>query len=238
MKLRFFVLQRHYLLNVDDSSGSSTAADASTLKLETASIRARSLLRLQRSSHTQTHLLATPFIQHQETLYTSTTPFTLLLQYMITMCNQFIVASSKIRPLALPAETSTTKPPEERDSPQSVVLRQVMADMKRHRLAGASHKVAETYNSLGLIRLHMECNPEAAKECHEQALRIFRQLGEGKLVAITLHDLGYCLERMGERELALQQYREAIECLQEEHLTKTHPRMIATTRAMNRVLRS
>lgn len=155
---------------------------------------------------------------------------------MITMCNQFVVASSKIRPLAPPAQTST-KPPQ-RDSPQSVVLRQVLADMQRHRLAGASHKVAEAHNALGLIRLHMECNPEAAKECHEQALRIFRELEEKKLVAITLHDLGYCLERLGERELALQQYQEAIECLQEEQLTKTHPRMIATTRAMNRVLRS
>ena len=153
------------------------------------------------------------------------------------MCNQFIVASAPKpkRPLSLPTSTSS-KPP--RDSQQEVVLRQVLADMKRFRLEGSAYKVAETWNSLGLIRLHMQRDAQAAKECHEEALRIFRDLGEKRCMAITLHDLGYCFERMEERELALQQYQEAISHLKEEKLAKTHPRMIATQRAVNRVLRS
>jgi len=152
------------------------------------------------------------------------------------MCNQFVVASAPKPKRPLSATSTPTKPP--RDSPQEVVLRQVLADMKRFRLEGCAYKVAETWNSLGLIRLHMQRDAESARECHEEALRIFRELGEKKLMAITLHDLGYCLERMELRELALKQYEEAILHLKDEDLDKTHPRMIATQRAMNRVLRS
>ena len=153
------------------------------------------------------------------------------------MCNQFIVQSSSkvLRPN--PNRTSTLEP-KLRDSEQCVVLRQVLADMQRHRLEGPSIKMAEAWNSLGLIRLHMQGDAESARECHSEALRIVKELGDKRLLAITLHDLGYCFERMEERELALQQYKEAISTLQGENLDKTHPRMIATQRAMNRILRS
>lgn len=157
------------------------------------------------------------------------------------MCNQFILQTNttKIRPRAVTPPTSTSLPQKQaRDSEKDVVLRQVLADMKRHRLSGESSKVAETWNSLGLIRLHMQRDASSARECHEEALRIVRNLGDKKLIAITLHDLGYCLERMQEREQALTKYEEAISHLKQACVNKSHPRMIATQRAMDRVLRS
>lgn len=185
--------------------------------------------------HQQQHLLT--LLQHERPLLTRIQHLTRQSYTYITMCNQFIVATSKIRPLPISGPTSTT-PKTHHDSPENIVLRQVLADLKRHRLEGASQKVAETYNSLGLIRLHMQRDAQAARECHEEALRLFQELGDKKLMAITLHDLGYCFERMEEREMALKQYQQAIVLLKEEHFDKTHPRMIATQRAVNRVQRS
>ena len=131
-------------------------------------------------------------------------------------------------------------PTKQRDSPEHVVLRQVLADMKRHRQSGDSQKMAETWNALGLIRLHMQRDASSARECHEEALRILQQddCNNKRLIAITLHDLGYCCERMEERTDALSLYKEAISLLQQDDCDKSHPRMIATQRAMNRVLRS
>lgn len=150
------------------------------------------------------------------------------------MCNQFISTATNYRPLSV-----ETLKPQRRDSQQCVVLRQVLADMKRHRLAdGSPHKLAETLNALGLVRLHMQSDASSARECHAEALRIFRDLQDLKSIAITLSDLGYCFERLEQREPALQHYQEAIMTLQQANCEKSHPRMIATQRAVDRIVRS
>jgi tetratricopeptide (TPR) repeat protein len=102
-------------------------------------------------------------------------------------------------------------------------------------------KLAETYNSLGLMRLHMQKDPLGAMECHTQAkellLRHCNNEEDGvELLAITYSDLGYCHERLSETDQALIQYKLARTKLSQV-LSPDHPRMIAVQRAMDRVLR-
>uniref|UniRef100_A0A7S1D2E4 Kinesin light chain n=1 Tax=Cyclophora tenuis TaxID=216820 RepID=A0A7S1D2E4_CYCTE len=137
------------------------------------------------------------------------------------------------------ATRSKPKTAYSRDS-DNVVLRQVLDDLRRYRRdLGENHeKVAETWNSLGLIRLHMQRDPEAALGCHQEALKIFRKKTANLAMAITLNDLGYCYERLNQREQALEIYKEAVDLLKKQKLGQSHPRMIATQRSVNRLMRS
>eukprot|EP00540_Astrosyne_radiata_P021483 CAMPEP_0116839464 /NCGR_PEP_ID=MMETSP0418-20121206/9786_1 /TAXON_ID=1158023 /ORGANISM="Astrosyne radiata, Strain 13vi08-1A" /LENGTH=143 /DNA_ID=CAMNT_0004469587 /DNA_START=96 /DNA_END=527 /DNA_ORIENTATION=+ len=138
-----------------------------------------------------------------------------------------------------PPTTNKPKTTYSRDS-DNVVLRQVLDDLHRYqRDLGEWHeKVAETWNSLGLIRLHMQRDAEAALGCHQEALKIFRKQDAPLSMAITLNDLGYCYERLGKREDALNIYKEAVDLLRKSKIGSSHPRMIATQRSMNRLMRT
>lgn len=125
------------------------------------------------------------------------------------------------------------------DTCSNPVLKQILQDLEDYRKEyGNVHpKVAESWNALGLIRVHMERDADEARKCHEYALAIFK---EKKLVvdtAITLNDLGYCFERLNQTEEALKRYQEALQLLQSERLSDDHPRVISTRRAVFRILR-
>lgn len=99
-------------------------------------------------------------------------------------------------------------------------------------------KIAETWNSLGLMRLHMQKDIQAARDCHQEALKIIEGTKFRMELSVTLHDLGYCYERLNQLEEALKNYQLALQVLEEEHLSKEHPRMIAIQRAIDRISRS
>jgi tetratricopeptide (TPR) repeat protein len=119
------------------------------------------------------------------------------------------------------------------------VYNQVMQDLRKaRRTYGDNHsKVAEAWNALGLVRIHMQRDVEGAQCCHQQALRIFQDLQMKKETAITLVDLGYCCERMGQRDNAMQKYQQALEILDAEQHPESHPQVISTKRAISRMLR-
>ena len=137
------------------------------------------------------------------------------------------------------AQRAKPKTAYNRDS-DNVVLRQVLDDLHRYRrdLGETHEKVAETWNSLGLIRLHMQRDPEAALGCHQEALKIFRKKKASMAMAITLNDLGYCYERLNQNEPALEIYKEAVELLKKLKIGQSHPRMTSTQRSINRLMRS
>ena len=101
-----------------------------------------------------------------------------------------------------------------------------------------SIKLAETWNSLGLIRLHMQKDAASAKDCHEAALKILEGTEHRMEMVVTLSDLGYCYERLNQQEDALKQYFLALRVLEEEQVSKEHPRMMTVQRAISRITRS
>eukprot|EP00542_Grammatophora_oceanica_P021442 CAMPEP_0194048030 /NCGR_PEP_ID=MMETSP0009_2-20130614/26617_1 /TAXON_ID=210454 /ORGANISM="Grammatophora oceanica, Strain CCMP 410" /LENGTH=152 /DNA_ID=CAMNT_0038693823 /DNA_START=210 /DNA_END=668 /DNA_ORIENTATION=+ len=125
------------------------------------------------------------------------------------------------------------------------VLQAVLQDLETYKKGGHEHsaqqptKVAETYNSLGLIKLHMQKDPQGAKECHEEALRILQEdmtVYNPKTIAVTLNDLGFCCERLEQRQEAQRLYERSKRILRDEVLLDaSHPRMIAMERALDRV---
>jgi tetratricopeptide (TPR) repeat protein len=129
----------------------------------------------------------------------------------------------------VPDEEDTTNP----------VLRQVLIDLRDSQAEyGYNHgKVADAWNALGLIRVHMQRNAKAARVCQEHALKIYKSNLQLTEAAITLSDLGYCCERMGEQESALKKYQEALQIVKELKLSESHPCVISTQRAVSRVLR-
>ena len=109
-----------------------------------------------------------------------------------------------------------------------IMLQQSLDDiLKLTKELGPSHlKVAEEWNSLGLIRLHMQHDAHAALKCHNQALSIFLKSHERVPtmdVAVTWIDLGRCYERLGEQIHALQAYEEAQRLLlNDTSIRRTH----------------
>lgn len=122
---------------------------------------------------------------------------------------------------------------------ENVVVAQVLADLHRFRVAlGNSHvKTGEAWNSLGLIRMHMQQDAMEAKPCLEEALRIFKKNDERALEATTLNDLGNCLERLNQHEKAFDAYKEAREIFETEKFSESHPRVLSTQRSLSRLCR-
>ena len=119
------------------------------------------------------------------------------------------------------------------------VLKQVLSDLRRAQMQFGIHhqKCADVWNALGLIRVHMQRNAEAAKTCHEFALTIFREKSMAAETATTLNDLGYCCERLDLPEAALKHYEESLEILESQNLPETHPQIMSTRRAVSRMTR-
>jgi tetratricopeptide (TPR) repeat protein len=122
---------------------------------------------------------------------------------------------------------------------ENVVIAQVLQDLKLFRLSlGDKHvKVAETWNSLGLIRLHMQQDAKEAKPCFEEALRIFTENDNRTSIAVTLNDLGYCFERLGQHDAAVESYKRAREIFEAQKFSDSHPRMLSTQLSLSRLLR-
>eukprot|EP00536_Pseudo-nitzschia_multiseries_P011618 jgi/Psemu1/206372/e_gw1.406.38.1 len=119
------------------------------------------------------------------------------------------------------------------------VLKQVLHDLRdaQLRFGSAHQKCADAWNALGLIRVHMQRDAEAARKCHEYALEIFRQRQLAKETATTLNDLGYCFERLNLPEIALKKYQECLLILQSENFSECHPQLLSTKRALSRMQR-
>lgn len=123
---------------------------------------------------------------------------------------------------------------------ENPVLMEILLDLERSQQEfGYSHeKVAEAWNALGLIRVHMQRDAKKAKQCHENALRIFQLNCMSAETAITLNDLGYCYEQLGDQDSALNVYREAFRIMKELKMAENHPRMLSTQRAVCRLQRA
>ena len=129
------------------------------------------------------------------------------------------------------------------DAERPLVLKQVLADLLRlSEELGTTHvKVAEVWNSLGLIRLHMQHNVQAAVKCHEEALCIYRLNKDASTldIAVTLNDLGRCYERLDQQSKALRTYEEAAEMVRKDaSIRKTHSVVESVHRAVARLRRS
>ena len=101
------------------------------------------------------------------------------------------------------------------DSVDPIVLPQALSELDRSvAMHGPNHeKVAEAWNSLGLIRLHMQKNAHEALKCHQKALDIYNLIEAPSVhlhMAITFNDLGMCYERLNDRENALLLYNRAL----------------------------
>lgn len=120
------------------------------------------------------------------------------------------------------------------------VLKHVLHDLRRAQIQFGTHhqKSADAWNALGLIRVHMQCDAEAARICHEYALTIFQQQQMAKETATTLNDLGYCCEQLKHPETALKNYQESLKILESENFPENHPQLLSTRRAVSRLLRN
>lgn len=155
--------------------------------------------------------------------------------------------------------------------PIIVVLEEVLRDLSQQiSELGPNHlSVAETWNTLGLIRLHMQRDVRAALQCHQRALQIYQYHTNNKnnnnnknsssssssasssssssfsidsgatplQWAVTLNDLGKCLERNDQREEALEKYLEAQRFMRQAN--RSHKDIVATSidRAIARLQR-
>ena len=129
------------------------------------------------------------------------------------------------------------------DAERPLVLKQVLADLMRLTdELGPTHKqVAETWNSLGLIRLHMQHNVQAAVKCHQEALSIYKVNPASSTleIAVTLNDLGRCFERLSDPKRALEIYEQAAEMVRsDDSIRKTHSVVESVKRAVARLRRS
>jgi len=142
-----------------------------------------------------------------------------------------------------------------------VVLEEVLRDLSQQiSELGPNHlSVAETWNTLGLIRLHMQRDVLAALKCHQTALQIYQSHNNKNnnsssassssssssisssvtplQLAVTLNDLGKCLERNDQREEALEKYLEAQRYMRQAN--RSHKDIVATSidRAIARLQR-
>lgn len=96
-------------------------------------------------------------------------------------------------------------------------LQSVLQDLEnRTRECGPYDEiVANHWNSLGLIRLHMQRNVQAAIKCHTVALQIYRKTASTSIqIAVCLADLAACHERLSESKRAKSLFQEALDLLE------------------------
>lgn len=126
--------------------------------------------------------------------------------------------------------------------PENPLLTTSLDELEESLLDGNSQRIAEAWNSLGLVRLHTQHNPEEALRCHENALNLLSSLDSHSAVhythlATTLHDVGLCYERLNNTARALEYYGRAARLLEEQHFDASHERLLAINRAIARVQR-
>jgi tetratricopeptide (TPR) repeat protein len=119
----------------------------------------------------------------------------------------------------------------------NLVLGRVLEELKsaQHEFGGDDNAVADAWNALGLVRVHMQRDTKGAIACHEEALRIFIKNGQRLEEAFTLNDLAYCYEQLGEPSTAIHFYEDALRIFVEEKLSEHHPKVLSTYRALCRM---
>ena len=128
---------------------------------------------------------------------------------------------------------------DEEEEYNNSVLKQILNDVQdaQTRYGRDHEKVAVSYSALGLIRLHMQRDPEAARRCHEYALTIFREKRLAKQIATTLNDIAFCYERLNLPDVALQHYGHSLRIFESERISEDNPQLISTRRAILRMQR-
>jgi len=115
------------------------------------------------------------------------------------------------------------------------VLEELESAKDRH---GIEHNaVADAWNALGLIRVHMQRDITGALVCHEEAYAIYLRNEEKLETAFTLSDLAYCHEQLGQQNKALSLYQEALSMIVEEKISEFHPKVSSITQAIARIQR-
>lgn len=98
--------------------------------------------------------------------------------------------------------------------------------------------VGHAWNALGLVRIHMQKDVAKALESHQQALKIYQDNSNHTETAVTLNDIGFCYEKMGQTGNALSCYQEALRLFKQAKFSKGHTRIIATERGISRIQRT
>ena len=126
----------------------------------------------------------------------------------------------------------------QREVGNNQILQGVLDDLHSAQSKGCLNcDVADAWNALGLIRIHMQKDIPKALECHQQALKVYIHNMKHTEIALTLNDIGFCHERMGRTADALACYMEALSILKDSTLPDGHTRVLATERAISRLQR-
>lgn len=138
------------------------------------------------------------------------------------------ILPSPYEPTDFDTTTTTTNP---------AVLLEVLNDIETctQEYGHCHKKVADLWNSLGLIRFHMQHNVSAAIHCHQVALDVYRKClhsGGNRTgstnsnttnhavvvpYAVCLSDLAACYERSREVDQAILLYSQALDVLNHSH---------------------
>ncbi len=128
------------------------------------------------------------------------------------------------------------------------LLAQALEELDRNLVKGDRHRMAQSWNSLGLVRLHTQLDILEAIRCHKNALQLLqssssspsssssssssfslsphhhhshddaRAASDSLELATTFHDLGLCYERLNDTNQAMQSYLQARDILSSENL--------------------
>ena len=126
-----------------------------------------------------------------------------------------------------------------RQAQGNLVLQRVVHDLKSAKIKfGDNHNsVADAWNALGLVRVHMQRDVKEALVCHQEAYQIFIQNGQKEGIAFTLNDLAYCYELLGNHNKALSLHHEALSIFEETKMSEFHPKVVSTRAAISRIQR-
>lgn len=152
---------------------------------------------------------------------------------------------------------------ESRDT-RNPLLSKALHELDQSLIAGDRQRMAQAWNSLGLVRLHTQLKPHEAIRCHRNALQLLLSSSSSPTtstteedsssssgacqgacssqhlleLATTYKDLGLCYERLNDTNEAMAMYLEAQKILSTEKLlVETHPQILALKRAIDRIQR-
>mmetsp|Transcript_14532 Transcript_14532/g.34867 ORF Transcript_14532/g.34867 Transcript_14532/m.34867 type:complete len:191 (+) Transcript_14532:135-707(+) len=138
------------------------------------------------------------------------------------------------------------------DTSDPPALCKITRDLQRQVMEyGPNHiRVAKSLGALGLFRCHVKRDTLGAIQCHQEALRIYQQhfgamdhhhqrrCTASMDIVVTLHDLGFCYERISDNEQAMEFYQKAIECMGLcVNVSERHPIRLALERSVSRLRR-
>eukprot|EP00980_Cylindrotheca_fusiformis_P028989 scaffold22689_cov163-Cylindrotheca_fusiformis.AAC.4 len=138
-----------------------------------------------------------------------------------TIVNEGEASMEKYLPLPdISASAAWELPVLDKEERSSHLMLSAVADLQDAHKEGNPSKIAEAWNSLGLIRLHTRKDPKRALECHQMSLVLSSKDPMKK--AIVLNDIGLCYERTNQFEQAFQVYRQALDLLEDHVIESKH----------------